>query len=1180
MAILKYERFIVKMSMEQKVRLITSSEFYKSNPVGGYEFPVFEIKNQPYGEECKGLHVTHFPGDAALAAAWNPALTAEVYNAIGEETHAVNSFAYFNCTNDLSAENIIAEHFALGKFLAAKTAGLRRGNGYVNFLDEPSDDENEIQLRRAVRDAVLNEASPNSIILSDLNAVDVVKKRFKYGDLVYGVASTLEEALDFLYSGASYLFLAEDIFDALVNKLTALTKAYRQAHAKYAEDRMTEASFARLVRTFKVFNGEIIDKACDDVIDVLFSMRSAQDEAKPEYRSLKKGEQAYFDEINHNELALLAARQSAVLLKNEGVLPLTRASQVGVIGEFAKDIKYQRGYHNTRSTSEKLPFDVINEYELNTSGFALGYAKGEYGRSDLIDHAVTLADKSDVILLYLAAEKGAEALPHEQLEALNAIAGRRAKIVAVVASSGNIDLSFADKCAAVLLTYVSGQGGAVAALDIITGAVCPGGKLAMPAGLMNGGQLTVKYPVGFGLSYTRFEYGNLKVNESGVSFTVKNTGGCDGYAVPRMYVRKKNTESLFKQKQFKGFSKVFVKQGDAVRVHIPFDDLTFSLYSAEKGYYVEGGLYTVTIGDFPEEEKLSGILLLKDYEEKFSYKNRVVQTAGEGETVEFTEGDLPENVKTARKKLPFALKLTLAIMLAVYVDGIIALFMFGNIISEKGLAFYIILASVAVISTALIIVYICIAAKRRHSEKYLHKNVVLTEMLDNVEEFAEVAKVRYKLPVEEPKPDEPAEEEDGQTAEETQTQELAATYEVSFDDTETGEVARGDKVSFTELCNNLKLFAQSRGINLEMQSARALVAAIASCKIVFLTSKNAELLPVFVKVLNEYYGNDTAISASDEWHTPSDILWNKSGDDKFVLSAFSNAVYSASRAREQERVLIIDNVNITNLGSYFCNFLEYANHPSEEHNITFNEETTVRLPDNLTYVLVPQSGSIDILPSEILNASMITEVMLSRAETATEEQVERKIVSHEDFLLLLAEVKEEYFVTERVWKKVDSLAETINATEKFAIGNKNTIQMESLTSVMMGCGSEESEAVTYMFISKLAYLLKNTRMYRQNGGEKTVYGIIEKLFADEELTKIKRVLTKSLVAQPVAQPSAESAGADAQAQTDGQPAAETAATEAQTDGQTVRPAATENTESVPVTENPGGNEDGGAGEGV
>lgn len=1109
MAVLKYERFIVKMSMEQKVKLITSSEFFKSSSVGGYDFPVFNITNQPFGEECKGLHATQFPDDSALASSWNTELVADVYNAIGEECHAVNSFAYFNCTNDLAAEDIASAHFVLGKFLAGKVAGLGRADAFVNFEDRQTEDEEQALLMRGVRDTVLNAAQPSSMIFSDVEEAERAVKRFRYGGLVYGIASTVEEALDYFYSGASFVFLATDIEGALSNKLTSLTNAYKTAHTKYVNDRMTEASFARLVRTFKVFDGEIIDRACDNIIDVVFRMQSMRDGDGQNYKSLKKGENALFDEINHNELAIEAARQSAVLLKNEGgLLPLNRSMQIAVLGEYAKDVKYQRAYYNFRATGEKLPFEAINDYELNTVGFGLGYSKGEVGRGDLLDHAVMLGGKADCILLYLAADKGADRLPPEQMELLNAVAGKRAKIVAIVACAGNIDMGFADKCDAVLLTYVSGQGGTVAALDIVTGAVSPSGRLTKAAGITGNGGFIEKYPVGSGLSYTRFEYSNLKVNESGVSFTVRNTGAYDGYSIPLMYVKKKNTKSVFSEDRMRGFTKVFVAQGDAVRVKIPFDDMTFSLYTKERGYYVEGGMYTVSVENKDSADRLSGILLLKDYEENKSFKNRVVETADDGRAVQFSESGLPENVKAARKKLPFGLKLALALMLAVYVDAVLAIFAIGNFVANKDFIFYIVIGVIALAVNALVVVYIILAAKRRRSEKYLHPNVVLTDMLDNVEDFTEIAKVKYKLPIEEEKPAEEEKTEE-QAAAEAAEEELAATYEVKFDESEKADVAISGKVSFAELCANLKDYALDKGINLEAASARALTAAMASAKVVFLTSKNAELLPKFVKLLNDYYGCENPISASDGWHSLTDLLWTE-GDGKFVLSDFSNAVYNAHKSREQQCALIIDNVNIENLGSYFFNFLEYANHPTEEYIISFNEETSFRLPDNLTYILVPQNGTLDALPQEMLNASMIVEVMLSEAVHEVEAATEPKVISHEDFKLMLSEAKEEYFVSERIWKKVDALAESIAATERFAIGNKNTIQMESFTSVFMECGAEEAEAVTYMFLTKLAYILKNTRAYRQEEGDKNIYATIEKLFVDEELGKIKRALTKTV----------------------------------------------------------------------
>ena len=1169
MAALKFERYIVKMSLEQKLRLITSTEFYKSSPVGGYEFPVFDVTRNPYTEECREMRVTQFPNDVALASAWNPALTEEVYAAIGEETRAVNSFGYYDCTNDLSEENITSDNTILAEFLSRKVAGLRRGNQFVNFRGADYGDSKKQSELRAVRDKIFSVAQPNSVIISDPEDGENLRRRFKYDGMTFGVVSSVEEALGFLYGGACFLFLKEDVFDPLLNKLTTLTEAYAPAHLQFVNGKIPESSFARMLRNFKIFDGGVIDKACDDIISVLFAMKQANEDASLNFKSLS-GDGARFDEINHDALALAAARQSAVLIKNQnGILPLRRGVKVAVMGESAKFSKYARSYINSTPTNEVTAFEAINDYAIDTVGYALGYANGEVGRSDLFDHAAALSGKADCVLLYLAAEKGAQNLPPEQLALVDMLAGRGVKIIAIVSSEGQIDVGFADKCEAVLLTYVSGQGGVRAALEIVSGAITPSGKLVAPAGKYDGGEFTQIYPLGHGLTYARFAYENLKVNESGASFTVKNVGNCDGYAVPQLFVRKKNTLSEFKEKTMKGFKKAFVKAGDSVRVQIPFDQFTFSQYSDEKGYFVEGGLYTIYIGEKIEDDDFSGILLLKKSQEKKDFESRVVDSYDDGSAVEFSESNLPSDVKNARKKLPFALKITLALILAIYIDAVLALFIFGDVIGSKDTLFYAICGAVAAIANALIIAYICVSSKRRKAEKYLHANVVLTDMIDNVEEFTEIAKVKYAQPVEgdfDQSPDQFAQQE------QAEEQEVAATYEIKFDEGEQIETAPYENVSFGELCRNLRDFALTRGVNLEITSARVLVAAIASCKIVFLTSKNAEMLPRFVNILSEYYGNESVVTADGEWRSVGDLLWCAGEEDgKFVPSRFSKAVHAASSSKEREAAVVIDNVSFKNLGSYFYSFLDYANHHTESYVINFNEETQIELPDNLTYILVPQGGIPDYIPTEILNGSIVAEVMLSPVENTPEEQVEPKSVSHEDYLNLIAAAKENSFVSERVWKKLDDLVEAICANERFAIGNKNTIQLETFTSVLIEGGSDEPEAVTNMFLAKLAYLLKNTRAYRQDGGEKTVFAIIERLFVDEELTKIRRALTKHVAeeaeiseqqAERSAQPAQDTDGA--QAQQSAEPEAQTAETQGeQPENQPETPAETPENAKIP-----------------
>ncbi|MDE7301102.1 MAG: hypothetical protein K2N47_02925, partial [Clostridia bacterium] len=337
-------------------------------------------------------------------------------------------------------------------------------------------------------------------------------------------------------------------------------------------------------------------------------------------------------------------------------------------------------------------------------------------------------------------------------------------------------------------------------------------------------------------------------------------------------------------------------------------------------------------------------------------------------------------------------------------------------------------------------------------------------------------------------------------------QEEEPSYEVSFAEKEEEPVVYSERVSFPDLCANLRDFMLTRDINIETASARVLLAAEASAKIVFLTSKNKDLLPKFVKALSEYYGNSEVVECTDGWLTANDILWRQQ-DTRFVPSAFANMLHSATVAKDKQHFIVINNVSFTNLGLYFGNFIDYANHPTEEHNLKLND-TVLRLPDNVVYILVPQDGLLESIPSEMMNGSIGAEVLISDAIETPAEAVEPKVVSKEDFEELLKTAKEECFIDEDVWKKVDALAENISASEKFAIGNKNTLMMESFSSVIMDCGGDEADAVVNVFLAKLVYILKNTHMYKNDGCEQAVFALIEKLFADEDLTKIQRALTK------------------------------------------------------------------------
>ena len=1087
------------MSLEQKVKFVTSLTAYESSPVGGYEFPVFKLKGQPY-VDCPEVHATRFPSDRALAASWNTRLISEVYNAIGEEAKRIHPFGYFTNCDDYTLENVSNDNFVTAKFVLARTLGLAHSGKAVNFEKTHIENGEHTYDKKFVTDTVLTEVKPTSILVKNCADIEDITKKFKYGGLFFGTASSVEECARLLLEGCSLVFISSDFTLELVNYLTERTEAYRKAYKNYRDGIVKLGELDRRVRDLEIFDEAIIDEACDKLVSLLLEMKEGGDNI-PDMNGLDEGRIAKFDEISHDALALKAAREAVVLVKNDGVLPLTLHKEIAVLGEFANDFSYQKELFGGNATVKMLPFEVINEYDgITATGYAAGYAKGQSGRADLTGSALDLAAKSDCTLLYLCAGKGQNTLPPEQLELIDALYSHGYGIIAVVACDKDIDLSFADKCKAVLLTYDCGQEGTAAVLDILCGIISPSGRLTEEVVRPNG---EVMYTFGHGLSYTKFEYRNLRVNTGGVSFTVENTGEYDGYSNVQLYIKKADATNFFANKTLRGFAKTYIKKGDSLNVEIPFDENTFKSFNDDKNCYeIEGGDYEIIIAENYDSDKLSGTVTLRRHVYKDVFTNEVVETS-DGADIEFT-GDKEKNqyVK-ARKKLSFGVKLFIALMLGLYYNGLIAAFAFTPLI-DKSLLVYIILGAVAGVFDIILLIYIIVISKNRRKQLYLNENEVLTDMVGKIDEFKEIAKVTYDEPVKED-----GDEEEGGSADDPFVSKkpevvVERTFDVSFEESsEEEEVTFAEHISLPEICSNFREYALSFGVNIEMTSVRAIVSAVASSKIVILKSANAEVLPALLEALGSYFGA-ALVDASSDWNSTGDLMWKTEGD-RYVISEFTNAVHGASVSPSKMCAAILTNVNADNVLNYFGDFVDYANHPSEEHSLTVSDELTIKLPGNITYFIVPQDGAA-AFPKDIINASMSVDLALSKADAGKETEVKKVAVAEFDDLVKIA--REDFFLPEKVWKKIDELVSTIGTTEKFEIGNKNILQIEKLTSVIMECGGDEGEAFTQMFTSKLIPLLKTTRAYKQDEGDRTISGIIEKLFPEDELAKIKKALVK------------------------------------------------------------------------
>ena len=319
------------------------------------------------------------------------------------------------------------------------------------------------------------------------------------------------------------------------------------------------------------------------------------------------------------------------------VLPLRRGSRVALIGDMAAHPRFQGSGSSavtaTRSESLIGVLESASRGALTLSGFAAGYRRDGLSDAGLLREAVALAQRSDVdaVVAVVGLDDRSEAegvdradmrMPASHCELMEALTdATRASgkpLIAVLVAGSPVELPWLDGCSALLYAGLGGQAAASAVTRILCGAVNPSGRLAetwpisgndapcaanYPArdrdavyaegmGVGYRHYLTagvpVRFPFGFGLSYTRFSYADLAVTPTEASFTVTNTGDVVGAAVPQLYVRglhdaREARRGDAPDRELKGFAKVWLEPGASQRVTIPFDRYTLRYWSEAAG---------------------------------------------------------------------------------------------------------------------------------------------------------------------------------------------------------------------------------------------------------------------------------------------------------------------------------------------------------------------------------------------------------------------------------------------------------------------------------------------------------------------------------------------------------------------------------------------------------------------
>ena len=656
---MKHPEILAKLSLEQKCALLSGKNTWQTQEYPKQGVPAAWLSDGPNGlrkqagaADHLGLNpsvpATCFPTAATMANSWDPALGEEVGRALGEETAANRVNVLLGPGLNLkrsplcgrSFEYFSEDPYLSGKMAAAYVRGIQE-NGIAACPKHFA--VNSQELRRMASNSVLDERTLRELYLT---AFEIVVKEAHPKSIM----SAYNKVND-TYANENHHLLVEILrkewgFDGAVVTDWGGSNDHVEGVKNGSTLEMPSPGLGGARKLLKaVTEGSLteqeIDLRVDELLELVLSTTAAMEKAPRK-----------FDEKAHHELARRAAAESIVLLKNEGgILPLKHGKKVALIGDFALTPRYQgAGSSMVNPTRVDSLKDAMEAAELEMIGYCAGYERSGKPNKAYLDEAVSQAKMADVVILCIGLDESSESegldrthicIPAVQKEVLNAVTAVNPNVVAVVSAGSVIETDWAAKCKAVVHGYLGGQAGAGAMMEVLTGWQNPCGKLAetiplryedTPAaryfpgrkqnaeyreGLYVGyryyetANKAVRYPFGYGLSYTTFAYSDLKVNAEKVTFTLTNTGSVAGAEIAQLYVAKPDAAVFRPAKELKGFAKVFLKAGESKTVTIPLDDKTFRYWNvATDRWEVEGGSYQLLVGANVQDIRLTAHMTL------------------------------------------------------------------------------------------------------------------------------------------------------------------------------------------------------------------------------------------------------------------------------------------------------------------------------------------------------------------------------------------------------------------------------------------------------------------------------------------------------------------------------------------------------------------------------------------
>lgn len=651
---------VSKMTLEEKAGLCSGSDFWHTKAVERLGIPAVMVSDGPHGLRKQDLNADHlgvnisieavcFPAACALACSFDRELIYKMGQALGNECQAEDVSVILGPGANIKRSPVCGrnfEYFSEDPYLSSQMAanhikGVQSQNVGTSLKHFAANNQEH---RRMSASSEIDERTLREIYLASF---ETAVKEAKPWTVMCSY-----NRINGVYASENKKLLTDILRDEwgfdgfVVSDWGAVDERVRGLEAGLDLEMPSSGGFNDELIVKAVKDGSLDEKVLDRAVERILGVIDRYLE--------NRNKNAVWDKEKDSRLAREIERECIVLLKNEdSILPLSKTEKVAFIGEFAEKPRYQGG-----GSSHINSFDSLSALDAVKGVCDVEYARGYDSSADIIDEnliaeAVSLAEKSDKAVIFAGLPDSFESegfdrshmrMPENQNKLIAEVCKVQPNTVVVLHNGSPVEMPWINDVKGILEVYLGGQSVGGAEIDILFGDANPCGKLAEtfpkklsdnPSYLSFPGEgdrtvysegifvgyryydkkeMDVLFPFGHGLSYTQFEYSNLKLSADritdddtlNVTVDVKNVGKVSGKEIVQLYVSDRESRVIRPLKELKGFEKLSLEPGEQKTAEFVLDKRSFAYYNTEiSDWHVESGEFDIMVGKSSRDIVLS-----------------------------------------------------------------------------------------------------------------------------------------------------------------------------------------------------------------------------------------------------------------------------------------------------------------------------------------------------------------------------------------------------------------------------------------------------------------------------------------------------------------------------------------------------------------------------------------------